>query len=621
MATSSDSGGSQALAAQHSESIVKSSTALSVVSLISVATSFLWDVAIATRFGISARSDAFYFAYTLPSILTSLIYLAAYSILVPAVSRRLGAGEQEGAWRLFSSVVNVVLLLTLIVSVVGAVSSYALVAVLAPGFGGQTSDVAAQMSIILFASLPAAVGFEVLRTGLYSVNRLVAPTVLMVLFNLTIVGFVFVGGPFIGVRAAALGVAAGKIGEVAIIAIMLSRIKGFRYHFSLQLKDPEVKDMLRGFLSPMSGMGARRVVLVLERLIASTLPAGSLTALSLGNRLGTVVGTVYYDSVTTALLPALSVQIWQRRWEHVRQSLLAGIRLVSFISLPAVIVLVILRGPITNLMFEHGLVTDKAAGLTASVLAIYACSLLPMGHFRVLQNYFYAAKKRGLVVVLFGLAAVSNLILDVVLFSLWGARGIAAAFAMSSVLVMIVGYVLMWPKVGGWPVRELSGFAARSFAAGLLCAATVLTVRAAWPDSSDLETTWSRALFVSVAGGGGVLVYFAASLFFQPEEARRSLSLVKRRFQQRRVRLAEGPALLAAEAPASGSVSVESAAKMELAPATVRSELTPNQAEDSVPVFRPVRRPMRDTREPFVPNRSTSGRPITSSDGEIRLGG
>src|SRR3990172_11134341 len=99
--------------------LVRNSSALSVVSLLSVVTSFLWDVAIAARFGIGARSDAFYLAYTLPSIITSLVFLASYSILVPAVARRLGDGEREAAWRLFSIVANVVFVFAAVVGVAG----------------------------------------------------------------------------------------------------------------------------------------------------------------------------------------------------------------------------------------------------------------------------------------------------------------------------------------------------------------------------------------------------------------------------------------------------------------------------------------------------------------------
>jgi putative peptidoglycan lipid II flippase len=510
--------------------LVRSSTALSVVALLSVATSFLWDVAIAARFGIGARSDAFYFAYTLPSIITSLVYLASYSILVPAVARRLGSGEREAAWRLFSTVANVIFLLAAVIGLGGVVGSYGLVRVLAPGFGGRTASLAAEMSMILFATLAVAVAFEVLRTGLYACNRLVIPTALNILFNLTIVAFVVVAGPALGVRSAALGVAAGKIFQLAIIVFLLFRVPGFRYHWSLRLRDPGVMDTLRALLAPLSGMGARQIVILVERLLASTLPAGSMTALSYGNRVGTVVGTVYYDSITTALLPALSVHVSRRDLARVRENLLAGVKLVTFMSLPAVVLLVLLRETVARVLFQRGQVEPAAVSLTATILAIYAVSLLTMGHFRVLQNYFYAAESRGTVILLFALAALSNLVLDLTLVHVWGAQGIAAAFVLSSALVMAVGYVLMWPKAGGWPWRELGIFAGRVLAGGILCVGAVVVVQMSWPVAYRPESdTGFGAVYLAVAGGLGMLAYLAVSLITQREEAGRMLALARRR--------------------------------------------------------------------------------------------
>jgi putative peptidoglycan lipid II flippase len=293
-------------------------------------------------------------------------------------------------------------------------------------------------------------------------------------------------------------------------------------------------------------MGARRLVIVVERILASTLPAGSITALSYGNRLGTVVGTVYYDAITTALLPALSIHVGRKDLARVRENLLAGVRLVTFASLPAIVLLVLLRETVVSVLFQHGQVQQAGLSLTAAIVAIYAVSLLTMGHFRILQNYFYAAESRGTVIVLFALAAVVNLALDLALIRVWGAEGIAAAFALSSALVMAVGYLLMWPRAGGWPWRELGAFGGRSLAGALLCVGVVLTVQMSWPVAyTPGLDAGSDAVYLAVAGGLGGLAYFAVSLITQREEAGRMLALARRRIgrgdNRVAVRLRTGP--------------------------------------------------------------------------------
>ena len=52
--------------------------------------------------------------------------------------------------------------------------------------------------------------------------------------------------------------------------------------------------------------------------------------------------------------------------------------------------IVILREPFVATLFQRGQVNQEGLALTASVVAVYALSLFLVGHWRVLQNFFYA---------------------------------------------------------------------------------------------------------------------------------------------------------------------------------------------------------------------------------------
>lgn len=158
--------------------LARNSLALAVISALNVGAGFSWDVAIAAKFGISARSDAFYLAYTVPGMIMSIVYLSCNSIIVPSVVRQLAAGARDNAWRMFSIVLNLILLASLVVGLAGAAVSYWLVRGLAPGFDQHSVDLATSISVILFLSLPVAIAFEALRTDLYACRRYLLPTAL-----------------------------------------------------------------------------------------------------------------------------------------------------------------------------------------------------------------------------------------------------------------------------------------------------------------------------------------------------------------------------------------------------------------------------------------------------------
>lgn len=523
--------------------VLRRSALLFVVTLLSVLSSFAWDVAIAIRFGISERSDAFYLAYTLPSIITTLVYLACYAVLMPAVAKRLGRGDARGAWEHFSTVMNVIILVILALGLAGAVGSYALMEVMAPGFAGQTLDRAAEMSAIMLATMSLGAAFQVGRVGLYAANRPLAPTAIVVVGNVVVLAFVVMAGEQWGVRSAAIGVAVSSAFQLALVLPLLLIQPGFRYRWSLRC-DSEVKDSLRGIGGALAGMSARNLVLVVEKGLASTLPAGSITALNYGLRLGTVARTVFFNSVLTVLVPSLSVHLDRKDVARVRQNVLLGVKMVTFVSAPAIILLALLRDPMANLLFDHGNVSADALTMTAGIIAIYSLSLLPLGHFRVLQNYFYAAELRRTAFFQLLIAAASNLALDFALIELWGVYGIAAASVLSLVIVSVGGYALVWPRIGGWPWRDLGAFGGRVLFAGLASAAVVGIVRFMWPVSLDAGAAPSAyILALTVAGGGGGVVYLLASYWLHLKEFRQAIHPHAKRSGRLRPSVAREPLL------------------------------------------------------------------------------
>lgn len=474
------------------------SLTLTAIALLNMGAGFSWDVAIAVRFGISARSDAFYLAYTVPGIITSVAYLSCNSILVPTVARELATGLSDKAWRLFSILLNHILLISLAVGLVGAVVSYWIVRGLGPGLGDDSADLATGMSVILFLSLPIAVVFEVLRTGLYACRRYIVPTALDLLGNILITLTIVVAGGRVGITAGAWGFALAKAVQLAIIGPMLWAQPGFRYHLSLSRAYPGVRETIRAFVAPISGIGARRATMLVERILASMLPAGSITALNYGSKLGFSVATAFYSSLTTALLPPLAAHLKRAEPAKVLANLLVSIRLVTFVSVPAVVMIIVLREPLVATLFQRGRVDQAGLTLTSSVMAIYALSLLPMGYWRVLQNFFYADATPQIVTWLFLLAAATNLVLDLSLFQIWQAQGIAAATLGSTGLATVVGFIMLQRRLGGFPWARFAPFLAQT------CAATLaVLVALLWAQRAGV-IDWSAS------GGTGANLYHLA---------------------------------------------------------------------------------------------------------------
>lgn len=134
--------------------VARAAILLAALTAVSQMFGFVRDAVIAAVYGASAALDAYLVAQGLMNLVLALAAGAMSRALVPVVSRAVAAGDQQRANR----VVQVVLTLTMLVLVNGAVVMYfaaeLVVMVLAPGFDEATRSLAVELArIVLVATV------------------------------------------------------------------------------------------------------------------------------------------------------------------------------------------------------------------------------------------------------------------------------------------------------------------------------------------------------------------------------------------------------------------------------------------------------------------------------------
>src|SRR5579884_3694364 len=91
---------------------------------------FMREWAVAHEFGSSAVTDAYYAAFTLPDFVNYLVAGASLSItFIPVFAKYVAENNEEEGWRVFSTVISVMVLLLLALVVVGGVFAPGLLSV------------------------------------------------------------------------------------------------------------------------------------------------------------------------------------------------------------------------------------------------------------------------------------------------------------------------------------------------------------------------------------------------------------------------------------------------------------------------------------------------------------
>ncbi|MFQ5702028.1 MAG: lipid II flippase MurJ, partial [Acidobacteriota bacterium] len=262
-----------------------------------------------------------------------------------------------------------------------------------------------------------------------------------------------------------------------------------------------------GWASPDTAWLAHffQIMLLVDSFFASLLPEGSVAALYYSGRVNELALGAFAISISTVILPALSRHAAAGRINELRETLLYGLRIVAFVSLPSAVGLIVLRERIISVLFQHGRFTLRDTQFTAHALLYYAIGLFSFGAVKVLAPAFYSQKDTRTPAVIAGWTLGIHIGVVFVLSRLMAHAGIALADSLSATLNMTLLMGVFARRHGLSWVRGLLLSASRLLlAAGLMGAATIPMIR--WMDGlvGDRPLGSIFSLVVTIAGSASL---------------------------------------------------------------------------------------------------------------------
>lgn len=389
--------------------------------------------------------DAFVLAFTVPNLFRRLFGEGALSgALVPALVKKIDAGDREGAARLTARALGAVLLGLGAVAL--AVSAVAVVVALATGTASRTGLVAGVIAVVMPYVVPICAA-AVVMAFLNAHGRFAPSAVSPVLLNIALITAALLRPT---VWSLAVAVLVGGVFQFAVQFVAARRL-GMPARPEVELADPDLRRVGRVLLPTVVGFAVFQINVLLDRLIAWVLIPGdgAVGSLFLGNRLMQLPLAVFAIAIATAALPGLSSHAARGEEDGFRSALRAGTRSILFWTVPAGVGLALLAEPLVALLFRRGsfLAAPGALGKTSLVVIFYAPGLVAFGLAALYSRALYARGEQRLVVRA-ALAAVGvNVVLNVA-------------------LVFLFQHVALAPTVGGAVASGEAGLALASSASG-----------------------------------------------------------------------------------------------------------------------------------------------------------
>ena len=291
-----------------------------------------------------------------------------------------------------------------------------MMAVLAPGFAATPEKfaLAVALSRITFPYVLLICLAALVSGVLNGLDRFTAASASYVLFNVVSIACMLWLTPYVATAGHALawGITASGVAQLGLLLWALRRA-GMGLSLPRPRLTPQIRVLLRRMLPGLVGAGVTQLNLAVDVIIASLLPAGTVSLLYYADRVQQLPLGVIGTAVGTALLPLLSRQVRAGEAEASRDTLNRAIEYALFLTLPAAVALIVSAYPVMWALFGRGAFDAESARLSAQSLAAYAVGLPAFVLVKVLAPGFFARGDTATPVKI-GVAAVAlNLALNV----------------------------------------------------------------------------------------------------------------------------------------------------------------------------------------------------------------
>ncbi|MBX3652808.1 MAG: murein biosynthesis integral membrane protein MurJ [Ramlibacter sp.] len=385
--------------------LFKAASTVSLLTLASRVSGLARDLLMASAFGASALTDAFYVAFRIPNLFRRLFGEGAFSqAFVPALAASREKNGEPATRQLIDSVATVLSWVLVATCIVGVLCAPLLVWALASGLRQEPQGFEAAVHMtrwmfpyIGFMSL-VALAAGVLNTW----KRYAVPAATPVLLNLSMIVAAWWGAPWFQARgvepiyAMAAGVMLGGVLQlgVQVPALrqlgLLPRIRLNWTGLRAAWQDPGTRQIASMMLPALLGVSVAQISLLINTQIASHLAPGSVSWLFYADRLMEFPTALLGVALGVVLTPQLAAARAADDAQRYSGMLDWGLRLVVLLSVPCAVALLTFATPLVATLFQRGAFQGSDVAQVSVALAGYGAGLVGLVAIKVLAPGFYA---------------------------------------------------------------------------------------------------------------------------------------------------------------------------------------------------------------------------------------
>ena len=437
--------------------LLKNLLSLTPLSILGRAGTLLIYVLLAKWFGATEGTDFIYYYWSIATFLIELLSAAsAYSVLVPLLAEARSHSEED-ARRCAQAVFSLYLIVTpgvcyLLIGIAWGVSQWFF-----PHTGlSLSAEIGIVAGFACFVSI-AAIRW-VLKAILDTYQAFHLPAVVQGLRALIVIATIYIGKPYLSLLSIPLALIFGELFQAFILFRRCCAILNLQARYlRLKWKTPHTQQFFRQYLLMMGAAISDGLNPVVDRGMGSSLGASSVSKLDYALRLCAIP-----ETLTGVTLPVLlshwaklaSGREMGKKGKEInrcssgapepkpgqtnkpnralQESVWRGVVAIVVLMGPFLFGFYVFRGPIVNLLYGHGELSEAGLRHIASLLGIYLIGMLPRLMSRLLIRAHLARQNHAVVLAATLIRLVLNPLLNWVFMRIWGLAGIPWSTALLS---------------------------------------------------------------------------------------------------------------------------------------------------------------------------------------------
>lgn len=406
-----------------SPSVLKAAWIIAVVTIVSKLIGFVRDIIIANYYGAAMVSDAYYYAYQIPSL--SLILLggvggpfhsatvAIFSKLIPNLQEK----PSEHVNKLYSTFMTATIIFFLALSAIMFIFPRQIMGLIISGGSPDMINLAATHLKIMTPLLVIG-GIVGIYYGILIIYRqFMLPNLSPIIMSLAIIG-VIIAAPS-DQKGYALAWAT-TIGAILQLIIQYPNIRKLGYKLKPNFtftNNPEFKEICELLFPAVLSSTVGQIHIYVDMFFTSSISEGAWTAIGYANRVFQFPVGILVTAFLVPLFPIFAKLVADKDYNGIKNYFNKGVGVLFFGAIPIIIGILVVGMDAVRLVFERGLFDEKATFMVTEALWFLSVSIIPYVFRDSITRVYYSFNDSKTPFVVAFSSIVLKLVLNYVLIS------------------------------------------------------------------------------------------------------------------------------------------------------------------------------------------------------------